>query len=149
LTLLLYIHFFQNVRLQKDFFIIIFFITNVFIRYMSGGGVTVMTKLKKIICLTLLISVCLFPTSAFAASNFESSNNKKSLISSILSIFSGNKSSGNTSQPPLPSIPNNVKDFNTKSWYDWFNHKNWWDDLCKWDKYKDDSYKLWERYYCY
>ncbi|WP_139999412.1 hypothetical protein [Paenibacillus paridis] len=112
-----------------------------------------MSMLKKMICLTLLISVCIVPATAFAASNSESSSNKKSLISSILSIFSNTKSNNNTNNnnhSNSSNAPKPDKDWNSKSWFDWFNHNdNWWDEICWWDKNKDDSYKLWERYYCY
>ncbi|OBZ17486.1 hypothetical protein [Bacillus sp. FJAT-26390] len=120
-----------------------------------------MSKFKKVLCLTLLIGVCMFPASAFASSSHSFSDDKKTFFSSILSVFSGSKSNSNQNSNNNYQNNNNNKnnnqsnkhkvdkDWNSKGWFDWWDDDDWWDDICWWDKNKDDSYKIWERYYCY
>lgn len=119
-----------------------------------------MPKFQKILCLTLLIGVCMFPASAFASSNNAASENKKSFLSNILSVFSVSKSNSSNNYNNNHDNQNNNhsnqsnkhkvdKDWDSKGWFDWWDDDDWWDDICWWDKNKDDSYKLWERFYCY
>jgi len=126
-----------------------------------------MSKFKKVLSLTLLITICMYPASAFAASNKESYDEKKGFLSSILSVFSitkstnnsnnnsnnnkqnNNKNNNNNNHSNQPSKNKNDKDWDKKGWFDWFDNDDWWDDICWWDKHKDDSFKIWERYYCY
>jgi hypothetical protein len=102
-----------------------------------------MSMLKRVICMTLLMALLAFPASAFA-SGFSVEDKNKSFISAIVSFFGGSTSSSqfsfdiyvhtNSYTPPKPSF------------WNWFNKKNWWDF---WWDCKDDSYKIWEYYYCY
>ncbi|WP_054024575.1 hypothetical protein [Bacillus sp. FJAT-28004] len=136
-----------------------------------------MSKFKKVLSLTLLITICLYPASAFAASSKESYDDKKSLLSSIFSVFSVTKSNNNNgnnnsnhnndkqnnnknnnnnnNHSNQPDKNKNDKDWDKKDWFDWFDKDHWfddddwWDDICWWDKNKEDSHKIWERYYCY
>ena len=118
-----------------------------------------MPKSIKILCLALLISVFMFPASAFASSGKATADNKKSFISSILTVFSVSKSSTNNNQYNSSKNNNNHsnqsnkqkvdKDWDSKNWFDWWDDDDWWDEICWWDKNKDDSLKIWERYYCY
>ncbi|WP_138751029.1 hypothetical protein [Paenibacillus sinopodophylli] len=112
-----------------------------------------MSKFKKIISLSLLLTLCLFPTTAFASSNKDTSDHKKSFISSIFSVFTvtknNNSNSNNQSNYNSSNHYSNDKDWNNKGWFDWWDDDDWWDEICWWDKHKDDSYKIWERYYCY
>ncbi|WP_419873644.1 hypothetical protein [Candidatus Pristimantibacillus sp. PTI5] len=120
-----------------------------------------MSKFKKILCLTLLISVCMFPASAFAASSKDTSNNKKSFLSSIFSVFTVTKSNNSNNNNNQQNNSNNHsnsnssnnnkvdKDWDSKGWFDWLDDDDWWDEINWWDKNKDDSFKIWERYYCY
>lgn len=121
-----------------------------------------MSKSIKILCLTLLISVCMIPTSAFASSSKATSENKKSFLDNILSVFSVSKSNNNQNQNNNNNNQNSSKnhsnqsdkhkvdkDWDSKDLFDWWDDDDWWDEICWWDKNKDDSFKLWERYYCY
>ncbi|WP_028610617.1 hypothetical protein [Paenibacillus harenae] len=115
-----------------------------------------MSRLKKIICLTLLLCICVFPASALASSGKTSSDNKNNLFSNIFSFFSVSGSQNNyNNHSSQPDKYNNDKNWNNKGWIDWFDKDDWWDkdrwwdDICWWDDDKYDSFKLWERYYCY
>lgn len=118
-----------------------------------------MSKSIKILCLTLLISVCMFPASAFASSSKAASENKKSFISNVLSVFTVSKSNNNQNQNNNQNYSQNHinqsdkytvdKDWDSKNWFDWWDDDDWWDEICWWDKNKDNSFKIWERYYCY
>lgn len=112
-----------------------------------------MSKWIKVLCLMLLISICMFPASAFASSSKAASENKKSFLTNIFSVFTVQKSDSNDSQNgnSNQSTKHKVdKDWDSKGWLDWWdNDDDWWDDICWWDKNKDDSFKIWERYYCY
>ncbi|MGO4544877.1 hypothetical protein AB4Z29_08765 [Paenibacillus sp. 2TAB23] len=123
-----------------------------------------MSKLKKIISLTLLLSLCIFPATAFASSGKATSDNKKGFLSSIFSVFSvtksnnsnygnygnnGNNGNYNHSNSNTSNNHNSDKDWDKKGWFDWLDDDDWWDEICWWDKNKDDSFKIWERYYCY
>lgn len=133
-------------RLQKYGFIIKFFITNIkFSINVLSEGVDVMSKVKKIISLTVLISVLMFPSSAFASSNHSTSDNKKNFFSNVVSFFTFK--GDDSYQSDKYTID---KDWDKKGWIDWFEDKDdWWEDICWWEDNKTDSFKMWERYYCY
>ncbi|NIK76507.1 hypothetical protein FHS15_001632 [Paenibacillus castaneae] len=108
-----------------------------------------MSKYKKIICLTILISMFMVPTSAFASSSKASSDNKQGILSSILSFFTSPKS---PSSPPSNSNNNNNNNKPVKTgWFDWFlgfDSKNWMHDKA-WDALCLESKDIWKNYYCY
>lgn len=121
-----------------------------------------MSKFLKVFCLALVLSVCLFPASAFATSNYSSSNDKKNLFSNLLSIFSFSSSTNNYNYNDNDSNHDSRKHDDDKNKYDnnwgfdfhdlfdWFDDEDdWWKDIHKWDDYKKDSLKLWEKYYCW
>jgi len=109
-----------------------------------------MSKIAKMLCLVLLVSAILFPSSAFAASSSDSKN-KNSFFSGISSIFSFLTGSGGSQQNQSSS-----KFFSSKDWGD-----SWWNtgkgndkghddkDKDRWDKDKHNSRKIWENYYCW
>lgn len=118
--------------------------------------VTLLSKILKMLCLIILVSAILLPTSAFAASSDH--NSKKSFFSGFSSIFSFLTSS-NTHQ----KNDDYGKHYSEKDW-----GGNWWnggrdkgndwdkdqdddddDDDGKWDKDKHNSRKLWKNYYCW
>jgi hypothetical protein len=108
--------------------------------------------MKKIVCLFVLISVLIFPASAFASANHSTSDNKKkNLFSNVISLFSFKGNDNNNYQDSYQSDKYEVdKDWDKKNWADWFGGRDdWWDDICWWDDNKTDSFKMWERYYCY
>ncbi|MHA7963420.1 hypothetical protein ACX93W_04685 [Paenibacillus sp. CAU 1782] len=98
-----------------------------------------MSMLKRVICLTLLMALLAFPASAFA-SGFSAQDKNKSFISTIFSFFGGSTSNSQSSFDNY--VKTNSYNPPKASFWNWFNKKNWWD--CK-----DDSYKIWEYYYCY
>lgn len=137
-----------------------------------------MSKYKKIICLTLFISVVMFPASAFAASNDSASENKKGFFTSIASFFSsitkgnqandsknnnsnsnsnngnhnnnnnGNNNSNNNGNNNHNNNNNNSNHSDKKDWFDWIK------DLCNkndkpWDDSCFDSKDLWKNFYCW
>lgn len=114
-----------------------------------------MSRMIKIVCFIVLISVLIFPASAFASSNHSSSDNKKTFFSNVVSFFTSNEDSkNNNNQNSYYSNQSDKyhvnKDSDNKGWFDWFDDKDdWWDDICWWEDNKTDSFKMWERYYCY
>ncbi|OMF33769.1 hypothetical protein BK133_13335 [Paenibacillus sp. FSL H8-0548] len=110
-----------------------------------------MSRVKKVCLLVLLITVCAFPASAFAASSNNHSSKESSFFSSFFSIFSGSKSDQSQSKQPKPIDTYKVVNYwESKNWFSWFDKKdNWYDDKHWGDDKSIDSYKIWEFYYCY
>ncbi|WP_424765990.1 hypothetical protein [Paenibacillus sp. sgz302251] len=107
-----------------------------------------MPKFKKVLSLTLLISLCMFPATVFASSNQYSSDSKKSLFTNLFLIFTGSDKDYTDKDYKYDDYKD--KDWGFKDFLDSFDKdKNWWDDSNPWDDPKKDSYSLWEKYYCY
>ncbi|CAM3975367.1 hypothetical protein L1N85_04490 [Paenibacillus alkaliterrae] len=107
-----------------------------------------MSKYRKIVCLTLLLSVCLFPASAFASSNQLSSDDKKDFFSNILSFFTSSIYSYSHSESDDKHKDDD--DWDSTGWFDWFDKKkSWWDTIRDWEYYNKDSFAIWKKYYCY
>ncbi|RIX53568.1 hypothetical protein D3P08_09020 [Paenibacillus nanensis] len=133
-----------------------------------------MKMMKRVVGLTLLMALLAFPASAFASSySTYSGNQNKGFFSSIFSFFGGSSkdkndyskysnnygssygyggSHGGSNGGHYGGGHNNHNNDKGGFW-DWFDKdwwdKDWWDDYCWWDDYKDDSWKLWEKYFCY
>ncbi|NOU97332.1 hypothetical protein GC093_29490 [Paenibacillus sp. LMG 31456] len=95
-----------------------------------------MFRLKRVLCLTLIISALMFPTSAFASNGNNSSDSKRSNFEQFISSLFGNKGKNDD----LYNYWGNNKDKN-----DW--HWKW--DFKDWNDKNLDSYDIWERWYCY
>jgi hypothetical protein len=97
---------------------------------MEGGHGTLL-RIKKMVCLSLLLSTLALPATAFASSN-GSSNYSNQTLNQILSFLS----SYNKYNDDDRNHRDHEKDFN-----DWY------------DKYKDDrppeeSYDIWKKWFC-
>ncbi|WP_214629825.1 hypothetical protein [Paenibacillus agaridevorans] len=115
---------------------------------------------KRVVGLTLLLTFLAFPASAFA-SNYSSSydnNGSKGFFSSLLSVFGGSSGSGSSDSGSYGGGDKYEKSKasdkkNSSGFWDWWDDDwwddDWWDDFCWWEDNKDDSKKIWEKYYCY
>lgn len=113
-----------------------------------------MKRLKRVIVLSALLAVMTFPASAFASDysgSYERSD--KGWLSSIASFFSFGGSDNKDKDEErynYDKYSGDKKNSKRSFWdWDWLNEDNWWDDYCWWKDHKDDSWKLWEKYYCY
>ncbi len=105
------------------------------------------STMKKAVLLTLLISLCLFPASAFASSKSSGSNEKNHFFSNLFSIFSPPKSTGTTSNPGKQHDSASSFLDDLFGWFD--DKKDWFKDWHEWEDDHKDSLKLWEKYYCW
>jgi hypothetical protein len=106
-----------------------------------------MSRMKKIIFLTLLISLCLFPASAFASTKNSGPNDKTNFLSNLFSLFTPPKAS---SSPPAPDKSKDDINSFFDDLFGWFDDKkDWFKDWHEWDDDYKDSLKLWEKYYCW
>lgn len=135
-----------------------------------------MPKYIRIASMILLISMIMFPTSAFASSK-ESGSSQSSFLSSLssrfVSLFTGHREQGRSSSSSSSSNngthhdsnhPSNNSNHNSDNdnfnynachsgkgndgLWNWLGTKDceeddWWDDP------DNDSYSIWQRYYCY
>ena len=118
-----------------------------------------MKMMRRIIGLTALLAMLAFPASTFA-SGYSSYNNdqNKGFFSSIFSFFGGspgdkysgydydyNKDYGKDKNKNKDK--DKTKDKN--EFWGWVKNNDWWEDYCWWDDNKTDSWKIWEKYYCW
>jgi|GEM_PF-6790380 len=111
-------------------------------------------KLIGLLCAALVISSLAVPASAFASTGKLSGNGKKpaGILTSIAAAVSSLFSKGASVPPPPPSLPPAVEDDerNGRGLLDWLlGGGRWHSDDGWWDCNKDESYKMWKRYYCY
>ncbi|RJX37789.1 hypothetical protein D3P09_22780 [Paenibacillus pinisoli] len=113
-----------------------------------------MNTLRRVIACATLLTLLAFPASAFASgktAGYEDDRNK-GVLATISSLFSflGGSSSKDKKETTYGYYNkyNNDKKGGKGSFWDWLDH-HWWDDLSWWKKHEADSWKLWEKYYCY
>lgn len=97
--------------------------------------------------IVLLLGTLLLPASVSASSSKAVPQFTSSTATSFFSSLSNALSSIFQKDKPSYGYPQN--NHNTPSWSDWLKGnkgedlKDWWDNL------HNDSYKIWEKYYCY
>ncbi|RJE90122.1 hypothetical protein D3P07_07855 [Paenibacillus sp. 1011MAR3C5] len=113
-----------------------------------------MKTLKRVIACATLLTLLAFPASAFASgksSGYEADGNKGLLasISSLFSFFGG--SSGKDKKEDTYDYDKHYNDKKSGKGglWDWLHDRSWWDDFSWWKQHEGDSWKLWEKYYCY
>lgn len=95
-----------------------------------------MLLFKKLVGSVLLVSVLMFPTSAFASKDNNSQNSYDSYNQSIINKILSFVSNGHNSQNDLKDFWDKNKD--VKDWYD--KNKN--------NQPKVESYDIWKDWYC-
>ena len=100
-------------------------------------------KCTRLTLIVVLISTIMLPASAYASAP-SVSHHTSSYATSFFSSIAGHISSFFEKDTTTYNYNDNKTVSN--SWLSWLKGndiKNWWEDK------KDDSYKLWEKYYCY
>ncbi|MDQ0194128.1 hypothetical protein [Paenibacillus wynnii] len=100
-------------------------------------------KCTRLTLIVVLISTIMLPASAYASAS-SVSQNTSSYATSFFSSLAGEISS--LFQKDKTTYYYNDTKTVSNSWFSWLKGndiKNWWEDK------KDDSFMLWEKYYCY